>query len=408
MWTIVKPRTRHGVMFIALLAIVACSPAADEQDGVADTAEATNDTTQATNGDGDDGEGQNGPAGAEDTPAGAEDTTGAFYEGETIEWIVTSGPGGGSDTMARFLASWLPQCTEGDPNVQVVNIEGAGGVVGSNEFALSRDPDGLSIMSTGPSSTLNFLLQHPEAEYDLREMYPVFGISDEDGVYVSPDTGVESPGDLSNPAEALVIGAQAPQSTDSLLLIAWEVLGISPEVVFGYEGRGETRLAFERGEVNMDAQSIGPYRQFVEPLIEAGEAVPLLATGVPVSGEVERGPGFPDLPTVREVHEEMHGEAPSGSAWDGYKAVLSGVVGLPRAVWLHGEAPDEAKEALREAFVCMSEDEEFMEEVVDLLGSEPIVGDDIDPAVEGLLNVDQEALDWVIGFLVEEYGAERE
>ena len=57
-----------------------------------------------------------------------------YYEGKTITIIVSGGPGGGNDRMARLLQKFLPQYIPGKPVIIVQNMPGAGGVLVANHI----------------------------------------------------------------------------------------------------------------------------------------------------------------------------------------------------------------------------------------------------------------------------------
>ena len=62
---------------------------------------------------------------------------------------------------------------------------------------------------------------------------------------------------------------------------------------------GDGRLAFERGETNIDYQTSSAYLRNVTPMVEAGDAVPLFTWGIlDEDGNPARDPTFPDLPIM--------------------------------------------------------------------------------------------------------------
>jgi tripartite-type tricarboxylate transporter receptor subunit TctC len=370
------------VTVISLLAFACASPA-DDGGGAADDTE----------------------EGEEPEEASEEDLA-AFYEGEQIEFIVPFAAGGGSDVQARFMAPYLTEHLPGNPDVQVVNIDGGSGIIGSNQFALQTEPDGMTTLFSSGSSTFPYLLRDPAVEFDYQEMIPAFGLTVGAVAYTSPDTGIEEAADLATTDAELVIGEQGPTSLGAVFLLAWELLDVDVQAIMGYEGRGPARVAFEQGETNLDWQTLSAYRSNVEPLIDAGEAVPLFSAGQVIDGELERDPAFEDLPTVKEVYEEIHGEEPSGEAWDAYLALVSAGFTLQKVVWLHDEVPPEAVQAWRDAGVALENDDEMWEnEGEEILEYPLVVGDEIEAEVEALLDVDEATVDWLVDFLNENYDA---
>ena len=106
-------------------------------------------------------------------------------------------------------------------------------------------------------------------------------------------------------------------------MLAFEVMGLKVRHVFGMRGRGEGRLALERGEATIDYQTSSAFLTQVRPMIQAGNAVPLFSWGVlDAEGNVKRDPTFPDLPHFAEFMQAATGAAPSGPAWEAMKVML--------------------------------------------------------------------------------------
>jgi tripartite-type tricarboxylate transporter receptor subunit TctC len=61
-------------------------------------------------------------------PAHAQDQVADFYKGKQVKIIVASGPGGGYDLYARYLARHFSRHIPGNPGVIVQNMPGAGGI----------------------------------------------------------------------------------------------------------------------------------------------------------------------------------------------------------------------------------------------------------------------------------------
>lgn len=84
------------------------------------------------------------------------------YPTKPITFVVTSSPGGGTDTMARLLAGSMSPFI-GQPIV-IENISGAGGAIGAGVVSRSK-PDGYKILfTTGGFIIAPFLL--PNSGYD--------------------------------------------------------------------------------------------------------------------------------------------------------------------------------------------------------------------------------------------------
>ena len=60
---------------------------------------------------------------------------------------------------------------------------------------------------------------------------------------------------------------------DLVPLLAWSMLGMNVDPIFGIKGRADGRLMFEQGYVNIDYQTSSSFLAKVTPLVEKGDAV---------------------------------------------------------------------------------------------------------------------------------------
>src|SRR4051794_31053789 len=68
-----------------------------------------------------------------------------FYRGKTINFIVSTGPGGGYDIYARPLARYMGRHIPGNPGVVVQNMTGGGGLRAINYLYSVAPRDGATI-----------------------------------------------------------------------------------------------------------------------------------------------------------------------------------------------------------------------------------------------------------------------
>jgi tripartite-type tricarboxylate transporter receptor subunit TctC len=332
-----------------------------------------------------------------------------FYKDQTLEVIVPFGAGGGTDTFGRFIASYIGNHTEGEPNIQVVNIPGGGSVNGANEFVKVRKHDGYTALLTSGSTHLPYLLGEQAVQYDLKKMKPLLAAPQGGAVYASPSTGIASPKDILNAEEPLIYAGISATGNDLVTLLSFKLLGADVKSILGYEGRGPSRVAFEQGESNIDYQTVSAYYKNVEPLIGEGKAVPLYSFGMlDANGDVIRDPAFPDLPTVKEVYKEIHGKDPSGMEWEAYKVTLGAGFSVQKILWLHSDAPQEAVDALAKAAEGVSKDAEFIEKAKEALGGyDLITGAQLEGAVKTITSASDEVLEWILTYLEKEQGVKR-
>lgn len=332
-----------------------------------------------------------------------------YYEGASIELMVPTAAGGGADAIAQFMAPWLSDFIEGNPQVVVTHHPGAGGVAGGNKFEYSRDHDGMTLLMGTLATATNWLVGEPDVRYDFLDWERIISTSHSGLLYISTDTGVESPSDLLDTDAEIVKGGRAPTGPIWYEL-AIEVLGIGESIreVWGYEGGGALRLAFEQGEINMNGITRSNFLTGDAYLFEEGLAEPFIQIGIPDGrGGLEADPALPeDLPTVVDAHVELYGAEPSGEAFEALVTLVE-TLNLAAAIQTHSDAPPEAVEALREATAALVEDPEFLENLEDTLGDPSIVaGQELDDAFDDLAQMDESHLNYIRTWLAETYPAE--
>lgn len=290
-------------------------------------------------------------------PASAQD-----FAGKTIELVIPFSTGGGSDIWARFLAPFLSRHLPGNPTVVVKNEPGGGSITGANRFAASARPDGLTIMGTSGSTQFPFLLGDARVKYDYKDWRMVL-VGPTGGVaYISSKFGVKSVADLPKiKGTQLVYGSQGATSLDLVPLLGFRMLGLDVRHVFGMKGRGEGRLAFERGEATIDYQTSSAYLKTSVPLVKEGKAVPLFSWGaLDDKGNLVRDPTFPDLPHIAEAIEIVQGKKPSGPEWDAFQAFLYAGFAAQKPLVLPKGTPDNIVEAYRAAVRKIVKDPEYL------------------------------------------------
>jgi len=292
------------------------------------------------------------------------------FAGKTVEIITPFSTGGGSDTWARFNAPFLHKYLPGNPTVVVVNEPGGGSIRGANLFARRARPDGLTVIGTSGSTQFPYLLNDPRVRYEYKDWEIVMVAPTGGVVYTTPATGVRSIHDIAIlKNRELIFASQGATSLDLVPLLAFRLMGFNVRHVFGFTGRGDGRLAFERGETNIDYQTSSAYINSVIPLVEQGKAIPLFTWGIlDDDGNPARDPTFPDIPHLEEAYEILNGEYPSGSDYEAYRAFNIAGFAAQKMVFLPGGTPPAIVEAWRDAFRRMRDDPEYIRTKEAVLG----------------------------------------
>ncbi|NQZ29855.1 MAG: tricarboxylate transporter [Oceanospirillaceae bacterium] len=297
----------------------------------------------------------------------------ADFSGKRIEWTVPFKEGGGSDRWARFYAPLLSDALPGNPVIVVKNVPGGGSTKGANQFAVRAKPNGLAILGTSASTQFPFLLGDKRVRYDYKDWNVVLATATGGVFYASSELGVNSVAELAKlQGITLKYGSQGATSIDLITLLSLKMLDIDVKAVFGMKGRGSARLAFERGEVNIDFQTSSGFLKKTMPLVKEGKAIPLMSWGaLNAAGDVVRDPTFPDLPSFPEVYEQIHGKKPAGEAWNAWKAFFSAGFPGQKMVFLPKGTSQDIIDTYTEAFKRVISHPDFAARAHQTLGTYP-------------------------------------
>jgi len=327
--------------------------------------------------------------------------------GKTIEWVIPFSETGGSAKWANFFAPLLSEELPGNPTVVVKFMPGAGSTKGANWFQEQEHEDGTLLFGTSGSTQFPYLLGDPRVRYEYSDWTPVMASGTGGVAYLNAEDGAKFDGSANNLKDIdFIYGSQGATRLDLVPLLAWEMLGMSVEPVFGIKGRGDGRLMFERGEATIDYQTSSGYLGGSMAMVNDGKAVPMMTWGaLNEAGDIVRDPTFPDIPTFKEVCEATDGCETSGEAWDAWKAFF--VAGFPvqKIAFLPAGTPDDVAETFSNAFDAVRNRPDFAEIAAKRVGKyEIFVGDGAKAATTTGTTVTDEAKNFVTNWLQEAYG----
>src|SRR5882724_6517546 len=304
------------------------------------------------------------------------------YKGKTIRVIVGFPSGGGADAEGRVLARHLGKYIPGNPTLIVQNMPGAGGLTASNWFEELAKPDGLTLYyCVGSTAVTQQAFGAEGVKFNLRS-WEMLGSVDRAAsvVLVRPDklerlTNKEKP--------SLAIGARNGEDAWSTIFL-WgaEYLNWNVRWILGYQGGGELRMAFERGEADLYATAnLITLRELIgtgfRPLTQQGKL-----TG---AGSFQRRPEFKDVPTFDEL---LGNRRPTGDVWAAY-VTWAGSDAVGRPLFAPRNTPRPLVQTLREAFGKLEGDKEFTAELKKVGGDDAdlLLAKDAEPILRQVLTV---------------------
>lgn len=243
------------------------------------------------------------------------------YAGETVTVVIGLDASAGGTSVGRLLAKHLEENLEGNPTVIVNNMPGASGLNAHLHVLLRAPSDGTSIYY-GPRSSLGELLQLPGYTFKYTDFTPLGGVQLSGLVIYSRTDSVE--GGANAPAELigkepLLFGGMPPDHGRMIIsTLGMDLLGAEYKYVAGYPSSGNIRAAVVSGEVNTGTDAAHAYlNQAVPVLIESGVAIPFFSLPMlDAQGALVQNALIPDIPSLPNLYESIHGQPPSGLEWD--------------------------------------------------------------------------------------------
>ncbi len=295
---------------------------------------------------------------------GASASADDFYAGKTITCVVPYAPGGGTDAFFRVVVPHLARLIPGQPDIIINNMDGAGGMK-ANNYASNEMPNDGSEMLCAPWLSVAQMTRREGVRFDYSTMRVVGGESSINTAVVNKD--IMTDGDRTTAGQGsqpVVIAGLSPSSSLDLRgRLGLDILGIDHAYVPGYRGSAKQVPAFLAGEISLIGMNYGTYASGMKgSLVDQGPGMLWVdypgfdADGNPVGSEQLASLG---VPTLNDLHEQMHGSQPSGELWEAYKTLTS-LTAMGLSVWLPEGTSDEAFDALKAGWEALPSDPEFI------------------------------------------------
>lgn len=329
------------------------------------------------------------------------------FQGERVQMTVPYKEGGGTDTWARFFGPYFSQSLPGEPVVMIKNVPGGGSTKGANQFARRAKDNGLDVLASSASTHFTYLLNDRRVKYDYNDWQPVIATPTGGVVYISPEEGIKNAQQFVENLDKLDLkyASQGATTIDLVPLLALDLLGADIHAVFGMKGRGAGRLAFERGEVNLDSQTSSAYLKKVQPLVEEGKAIPLFSFGViDAQGKLQRDPNFPDLPHFGEVYQLAKGDSDSSMGYKVWRSFFIAGFVAQKVFFIPDSTPENIQKAWQDSMINLLDNEDFQQRAEAVLGNyKQLAGPEAEQAVDAILSLDDESKNWVAAWLKDKY-----
>src|ERR687898_3614119 len=182
------------------------------------------------------------------SPARAQD----FFKDKTLTFIVGYSPGGTYDQYTRLIARHIGKHVPGNPTTVVENMPGAGGIIAANHLYNRVKPDGLTVGAWAAPLVLQQIMGNDAVQFDARKFGYLGVPSPYDTVCTFNDkSGISTMNDWLAAKRPMKISSIGPgTSTSDIPRLLRAALNLPLDVLDGYKGGADARLAVESGEVD--------------------------------------------------------------------------------------------------------------------------------------------------------------
>lgn len=311
------------------------------------------------------------------------------FANKTISLIVGFAPGGGTDAVARKIATYYPKYLPGNPSIVVRNVPGAGGVIAANFFVQQVKPDGLTIL-VGSSTTADpQFYRQPQAVFDPSNFSIIGGVGMGGSAMVISREAEKRLMDKSAPPAVIGVTGGLPRS--GMQAAAWgiEFLGWNARWVLGYRGTNDLIYALERDEVAMTSTG---NMYHVERLLSSGRFKILTQTGLYSNEQFGPRPEFGDAGLIMEM---LRGKIKDEVAAQAF-TYWSTLTALDKWLALPPGSPADIRDLYRAGFDQLVKDPEFVEQSKSVSDAfEAMSAGDIEKLVTTLKNTPPQAITYI-------------
>lgn len=306
-----------------------------------------------------------------------------YFERKTIRIVVGFSAGGGFDTYSRVIGRHLGKHIPGNPVVLVENMPGAASLIAANHVYKVAKADGLTILNFHGNQVLNQVIGRPGIEFDARK-FEYLGVPTQDNgaCAFTKASGVTSFDALKDAKTPVKLGGVAPgDTTYNSASILKAALNLPIQLVAGYKGTAEIRLAAESGEVAGGCWQWESIKSIWRKGLETGNVIPVLQMNAKPHPELTKVPNAIDQATTEPARQLI-------------KFGIHDPAAITRPYAVAPGTPKDRLQLLRKAFRAVLKDPEFLADAKkSQLDTNPLAGEEVEKIVAGLFKIDAAIVD---------------
>ena len=300
------------------------------------------------------------------------------FDGKTVRIVVGFSAGGGFDVYARTIARHMGKYLPGKPTIIVDNMPGAGSLIAANHTYNQAKPDGLTIGHFIGGVVVGQLLGNPGAQFESQKFEWIGAPAKLDAVCALTKAAVISDLRAWMTAKTPVkLGATGPGSeTYDVPRVLQAALGLPMQIVSGYKGTADIRLAAENGEVGGLCWGWEVMKSQWSKALESGDARVVIQAVPKAEADLAQVPVAMDLAKTEDAKQLIQIGIHDQSA-------------ILRPFALPPGTPKGIVKTMQQAFQQTMKDSEFLAEIKQAkLGLDPVEPTEIERIVARMSKLD--------------------
>jgi tripartite-type tricarboxylate transporter receptor subunit TctC len=303
----------------------------------------------------------------------------SFYKGKSVRIIVGASAGGGYDTYSRTIARHMGKHVPGNPTFVVENMPGAGFLISANYMYNVAKPDGLTIGHFIGGLFLQQLLGKSGIEFDAAK-FEYIGVPTQDNYVIGiskKNTGLSSMDQwLASKTIVKLGGVGVGSATDDIPKVLIATIGLPAQIVSGYKGTADVRLAYDSGEVQGVCNAWQSFTATWPNELKSGDLEIVLQTTAKSHPELSKVPLAISYAKTDEARNLIN-------------SLVHSVGPAARPYVLPPGTPKDRLMTLRKAFMAVMKDPEFLADAKKAkLDISPLDGEELEQNVKDIFKLD--------------------
>ncbi len=300
-----------------------------------------------------------------------------FYKGKTIRVIVGGTAGGGFDVYTRAMTRHMARHIPGNPTLVVENMAGAATRIAAKYMHSSAKPDGLTFGIFNGYLILGRVLGTEGIDFDVRK-FEYIGVPVKDNVVCAlhKASGVTNLQQWLAAKTPVKIGGLGPgNSTSDVPRVLKAALDLPIQLVEGYKGTADVRLAADGGEVGGGCWAWESVKVTWSNGLQSGNVNVVVQATPRALSDLSKVPVALEVAKTEEARQLI-------------KAGAIDVSSITRVFVTTPGTPKDRVQTLRKAFTDTLKDPEFVAEAKKSgLEIDPLTGEETEKIVAELFNL---------------------